>query len=621
MDAIDDYKGANLVDAVVQTCASIGCVKCKPNREICTTCEVVPGGYYLYQTVCVQYNAIPSGRGITTDGKILDCNEGIYCTNCQADYLTCIACNTGAGYYLKGTNCIHYSNADPGWGANRQNGLLVECANKPLCSDCEYDYRYCVQCATSTPQKLVFADTKCYYPAPAQRWGTGTSYLWEPCADAYCLDCTVDRTKCVICDASPGVERYSHANVCKLVTELPPARGADPGTGETYDCQSTGCIECSVDYTVCTSCNTTLKYYLNTDTSKCQYKDDIADYKGANLDTGRVAMCNSTGCLKCKDDRMICNECDTANDYWREETYCFHYTNAPKIPIGRGVSRSEGLVRHCTDTHCLDCFYDYTICLVCDKLNKFFLNVTDCTEDVAMPTGWGGNAATGVATRCTDTNCYRCNYDYRVCFQCNVSTPQMFVYKPTDVCRSPVLENLGVSNTYYWETCTDATYCKLCAADVNYCTNCYMGARPIAKFAYQGDCLVPSQMLPGKGSDWRDGTVQDCQSTGCIECSVDRLICKKCNTALDYWLDTAPAAQKCFFETDIIDYWGAKKDEGIIAMCNSTGCLKCKDDRMICNECDTVNDYWREETYCFHYTNAPRSRSAEVSTEKKDWTK
>src|SRR3990167_9102751 len=386
---------------------------------------------------------------------------------------------------------------------------------------------------------------------------------------------------------------------------MQPGKGSDWTSGTVQNCDSTGCIECSVDRLFCKACNTGLEYWLNRTTEKCVPVNQIVDYNGAKRDEGFIAPCNSTGCLLCKPDRMYCDECDSANNYWRENTYCFHYTLDPKIPIGRGVDRSGSkTVKHCTDTHCLNCFFDYTKCLTCDKAIKFYLNVTDCTEDVAMPSGWGGNLDTGVATLCQDTNCFKCNYDYRICFQCNVSSPQRYVYKPTDACASPPLENLGVSTTYYWETCTDATYCKYCAANVNYCTECYMAARSIAKFAYLGNCLVPAEMQPGKGSDWTSGTVQNCDSTGCIECSVDRLFCKACNTGLEYWLNRT--TEKCVPVNQIVDYNGAKRDEGFIAPCNSTGCLLCKPDRMYCDECDSANNYWRENTYCFHYTLDPK---------------
>ena len=93
-----------------------------------------------------------------------------------------------------------------------------------------------------------------------------------------------------------------------------------------------------------------------------------------------------------------------------------------------------------------------------------------------------------------------------------------------------------------------------------------------------------------------DGTLAECDSTGCTDCAADFETCDACNVVTGHYLNSTV----CVHQSGIEEGWGIKSADGTLAACTTTGCLECPTNYLTCQICDPSIDYYLNSSTCVH---------------------
>jgi hypothetical protein len=612
---IPSAKGANTVTGAVVNCQDTHCLLCKPDYSICTGCDT-GNSWYLDGTTCehpVSAPQIPSAKGANTvAGTVVSCQD-IHCLLCKVTYMTCTGCDMANSWYLDGSTCKHPTLSPQipnNFGANIGTGLVVPCQD-PMCSLCKSDYTTCTGCDLANNWFMDI--TICKHPTlspiiPNGKGGNTVTGQVELCQDSNCLLCAANYAVCTQCNTVSSW--YLDGTGCKhpsLAPQIPVSKGANTVTGTVVPCQDTHCLLCKVDYTVCTGCDTGSSWYLDGTTCKHPVSaPQIASGKGANTVTGAVVNCQDSNCLLCKADYSVCISCNTGSGWYLDGLVCMHAVSAPQIPSGKGPNTGTGLVVNCQDSHCLLCKSDYTICTGCDTGSSWYLDATTCKHPVSAPqiaSGKGANTVTGTVVNCQDTNCLLCKATYDTCTGCNTV---LGWYLNGVSCQhatlTPTIPDFFGANTGTGNVVScQVNHCKICKADYSVCTGC----DTVSGWYLNGNVCQNAASFPvGMGPNLVNGMVQTCTEPFCMKCSNSKLTCQGCQAALDYFLN--PNTTTCDPKSSIPDDFGPNVIPGTIEACHDPGCVKCKDDYMICTECRLATGYFLFGTGCIGMDNIPQ---------------
>src|SRR3990167_3529791 len=138
--------------------------------------------------------------------------------------------------------------------------------------------------------------------------------------------------------------------------------GVKVETGTIVPCQSTGCLDCKMNYQICVCCNTLSGYYL--DGTTCKTINLLSPNQGINSLLGTIAPCMQKGCRDCKANYQVCVACDTANGYCRDVTcdsvngYYRDGTTCKTqsmLGINQGINTALQTITSCRTAGCLDC--------------------------------------------------------------------------------------------------------------------------------------------------------------------------------------------------------------------------------------------------------------------------
>src|SRR3990167_4299439 len=231
----------------------------------------------------------------------------------------------------------------------------------------------CTGCYTGGYLDSTSAGNTCLTKAqfPSRNGADEALKRMKPCSDSNCVDCIDDYTVCVACDTVAKYYRSS-SNTCIYFQSITGSQGANLGTGGITNCASSGCLDCRADHTKCTTCNTGSNYYLDVASNACLLVSAIPDGKGADLTSGKVETCTSIGCKKCQADRTKCTECYIVSGYYLQTSSQFCFT-VPGMPARNVANSVTGLVTGCSDSNCIVCSSKYTECSSCDVNAQYFL--------------------------------------------------------------------------------------------------------------------------------------------------------------------------------------------------------------------------------------------------------
>ena len=511
---------------------------------ICTQC--VPGYYresLLPNNLCILPSSIPAGLGINEAIQLIQtCSEGTFCVYCRDNYAVCQGCDLDSQYYkLPNNTCIYIQNIQPGTGVDNTTANALSCSINN-CTECQYDYQGCTKCDTSVE-----------------------SYL----------------------DAT--------AHTCLYYTSIPSGKGANIDSGSFEVCQHPNCLQCKRNFTKCTSCDSSLFFYLDLAAKTCVHSNNIANRFGPDLTLNVIVGCNGIGCIKCNTNYQVCSNCDISSGYYLDLTsqQCVHIAD---IPLGKGADLVNGKVESCSQATCSNCQFNYTACIVCNTASGYYLQQSSgiCINFNDITAGSGANLDTGYIEICQYSNCDVCNLNFSQCQQCK-NTERYYVDTSTNLCVyvDDIVDFYGaslVSGTL--QTCNTPN-CKLCKADYTKCSGCD-SANGYFLNTTTSTCTTTSGLPAGFGPDLDQGILTTCLDGRCVNCKTNRAVCTKCNTLQLAYLES----DTCYDASTAPDGMGLDLETSFLEVCAVESCKGCSVDYRVCTECYESMGYYLEDRNC-----------------------
>jgi hypothetical protein len=617
---LDNGYGPDLTTGKVETCVDTHCLNCRPDIQYCYGCDTA-NGYYLDTTTytCTHYLSIATGYGANLGtGQIALCVLS-NCVNCQQDNSVCTTCDTANSYYKNVTDgtCVNIASLAVNYGMNTANNQEIAPCSESHCTNCAADYTTCLGCDTANLYFLNLATHQCKLNSTlANGYGPDlTTGKVETCVDTHCLNCRPDIQYCYGCDTANGYYLDTTTYTCTHYLSIATGYGANLGTGEITPCQDTQCSSCQVDYTQCAGCETANFYYLNQTSFSCILNTAIIDSYGPQLSDGTIQACATPHCLKCKTDNLVCTGCDVPNLYYLKtaDATCIYYS---MIDDSMGPNLATGIVEVCTEAHCQLCKSDKTACTGCDTTNHYFLNTTDntCLLDSTIIGGFGADLATGHISPCSDANCLTCNLNYLQCQACDTSN-LYYLNTSAFTCtfQSLIPATYGANVTSGTiDPCVD-THCLLCRQTNLECRGC-----DTANFYYlnqtSSTCIHRNDIITGYGAKLSNGEIDVCTDANCLDCRSDNQVCAGCNTANFYYLDSTSGT--CILNTNIVSRFGPNLATGVIESCADANCVACNINKDVCTACDLAGDYFQDQATgdCTYLTSIPPGKGANRTT-------
>ena len=488
---IPDGFGFDTISTVFQPCMASNCVDCRHSKNVCMQCA---SGHYLFNTTaCYSVASMPPGYGVYSTYAI-KCKPA-NCATCTISAIACTQCQTG--YKLNSGQCV-FDSDHLYQGFNSATGTLVSCSD-PNCKDCKANYQICVSCRTDTlPVFVKAANGSCVPPySLPSGYGTTATFTLAACTDTNCKNCSDDNTVCVECKAAP-VQYYVVGTACVRSYSLPLGWGANL-TGTTngslvYPCQESFCSNCSVDYSKCSVCQTGTYLY----TSICQLPQDLPTGVGPVPTSSPpvTAACSDLNCDDCKQDYTVCRKCKAGllpQLFASTAGICVPRTS---IVAGFGACAANFSVQPCTSTFCAVCQSDFQVCTQCKATNSpnRYLFGGQCLTSNQLPNGYGPGPTAMVPTSCADTNCLNCSMAYNSCVSCSpLASPPVFKHGNTCVLPASLPDFFGADLDSLQSTfCIDPN-CQQCRHDYKVCTKC-LNNGSTSYYLFQGGCFTNSSL-------------------------------------------------------------------------------------------------------------------------------
>ena len=218
----------------------------------------------------------------------------------------------------------------------------------------------------------VPAPRRCLPPTkfPPQTGMKNTSMTFETCTTSSCSECTYNHAKCQRCDIANGYYSYETptADYCLKKKDFPARHGLDITKTKAIKCQDMYCTDCLESFEVCVKCDMASEAYLLIDF--CVLKSQIPNGQGPNLLTGRVEPCRHPGCIQCKFDIDICENC-FVQQRWYLDSELHICKNSDEFGPTEGPDVLKGLVMPCQDLACVNCKLNHKECLECKSQDMF----------------------------------------------------------------------------------------------------------------------------------------------------------------------------------------------------------------------------------------------------------
>jgi hypothetical protein len=630
--------GPNTVTGIIERCTDTNCQECYTNIKSCTKCFTP---YYLYlggtiSSKCLLKSEITAGLGINGQ-NVVDCSPSKNCGTCVNNYLVCESCKpaTSPQFYYEPTSstCIQYTSIAATYGGNDITYIVTRCQQHPDCKLCQKSYTECTSCDYTTRNMYLDISSKiCILKTNIiARFGASNSNgTIEPCQEANCVDCQLDFTVCKACDTSVGFYFNPSNSTCVHFSLIETSKGANQATGRVENCVSTGCLDCKSDINNCTKCDKDGLYYLDAATNKCYYWDQIANFYGANLDTGVIDPCSKTHCMKCNQNYLNCLYCDYSNG-WYYDPDSLKCVEVKEIGNNMGACSKAGgtcvvgTVSQCTQTGCLLCQADNSLCTKCDRESGYYYknasipSITQtCTNYLQLSDGVGADPLTGGTMKCSDPGCMKCQESYLSCTLCNNGGSPPYYLDTTNPgiaakCTSinEVRDGYGINTVNnVIEACADS-HCLSCKYNYTKCVQCSTNDLYYLE-PNSSTCLHYSDIPNGFGPNLdtfpspnpKFGVIEGCQMPYCLICNMDYRSCSGCDMTQDYFL-SKDSPKECVKVNTIAPGLGGDREQGTVEFCEQSQCLLCQYDTTICTKCDLKKDYYIEVGRCYSVLNAP----------------
>lgn len=509
--------GVNTTSRTIEVCSDPNCLNCTWNVRICYNCNTTNQHFWEPASWrCLNQDSFPLKFGLDTTYSIISRCVDPNCLECPNDTSNCTKCDTDNGWYLDqpAAKCITVSQVAASFGIDVLTGKVVACVH-PKCLDCKQDHKKCAQCDVVSEYYLNQTSADCQTPSqfdPGYGLKVATLEIAK-CDDPNCLICQTNTQLCNICNVASGWYLNTTSAKCQNPTEFAEGYGLNlrnRASPTIRPCKHPYCLECSFQIENCTRCDWANNHYLNTTTKDCQVPQSFSSGFGVNKFSQTIDICRDSHCLDCHTDIQICTECNPTGG-WYLNTGNGACQRPEQFPSGFGVNHERQTMDPCTDAFCVDCRMNNAICLKCDTDKNYFLNETSqkCQAPESFSSGWGVNLTSRKIVGCQDPRCTNCSYNYELCLGCDTAE-QYFLHTDKTcikVTSSLPLMRVGANLlSGRIEPCTDPS-CDSCVLDVNQCNGCDF----LNGFKMQGQVCVQSTSerpkLKTTESRFRDRTV------------------------------------------------------------------------------------------------------------------
>ena len=497
------------------------CLYCLDNYAFCNLCDN-PNFYYGLDGICYSIPTVPNGYGLDLASFLfVRCLQQTECLRCGANHLECSVCDNSAGYYLLGVTCYNFATVPNTFGLNTISLVFQTCASVG-CVKCAADRSICTQC--NNTQGYFLLNGQCYTLASVPNgFGLDTTLnIFVSCAATGCTNCAANKDTCTSCNNSAGL--FILVSICYSTSNVPSKYGLDSVSSKFVDCISFGCLQCSTDYRICSTCDTAGGSYLLN--SQCYTTANMPSGYGLDTVSSVIKSCVVAGCLSCRSDFSKCATCNNLAGYYLLSDTCYTISS---VPSGFGVDSIVKVMKSCSSTGCIDCGSNYLQCQTCDSALGFFKLGSACYTTVSVPFGFGFNPATNTFAPCAaGSACLDCRGGYTVCSQCS----QGYYYlENTQTCYSTLTIPGGHgldTGLNLFVACDEAPSCTQCSNDYSFCTNCNTDGEV---FAFNGKCIQISEIPKGYGVDTVAKVVLPCADKDCEACALDYMKCTRCTAS------------------------------------------------------------------------------------------
>jgi hypothetical protein len=598
-------------------CTEPECHNCLNNFAVCNTCDYIDGFYMNTNvTQCQHFSSAPDGYGADLTLKILATCTISNCKNCKPDRDVCDLCNTTAGYFknLTANSCQHLSTASEGSGVRAVDSTYQTCSTAN-CRQCFADFAACTLCNDSALYYKNTTNGQCEHVATAPP-GFGpdlVAYSYQPCTDLHCYDCRLNKSLCTLCNASANyfLNTSTTPGHCQHVSTFYDGFGVNTDTKIIEPCTDPNCQKCAADKNNCTQCWISQFYYMNTTSKICQLNSTFVEGYGANLTNNNVEACQDPHCRNCVIDNGVCAKCNETAGYYMNTSFhvCQHKSN---VENGFGINATSFNYEPCIDFNCDICVFNNSLCSLCKIDLGYNLNLTTnlCQLWPTSEDGFGANLETNRLEPCTDPNCQKCAADKNNCTQCWISR-DYYMNTTTNVCLALNESNPGfrIANGTYYEPCDDRN-CKDCQADRATCVLCQTNnsyfMNTTAKL-----CELNTTQPPGFGVDAAVYAYRACADPNCFTCIRDFANCTFCNETAAFFMNKT----SLLCESNATRASGFRINEtGHYERCALHHCLNCEKDREVCTYCDPGLGFYLIDNLCVMFkTNSSVSQTSMFS--------
>jgi hypothetical protein len=619
-----------VVDRYTSTCSVWNCDICNLDYLKCQKCS---SGLWVYTisnpTQCRNAGYTMSGSpsfGPDLSGNYyLPCQDS-NCYYCSNDYTKCTYCKPSYYVYPPNSTCVNSSNVPIGYGINGGSSTLSACMPSKNCKTCVNYYAICDSCSLENGYYLYTPSSnpsgrQCLLPAnfPNGFGADDASVTAKLCAVTGCLLCNLNYQQCTKCDVSNKYYLETSLNTCVYVDNISYNFGADirnPSPDNTYGqivaCQETWCDNCRADFTVCLTCDESAHYYLNATSGNCILYTDIIPGYGPNLVNKHIEACQSTSCIDCHTDILMCTKCNATEYYFLDvlQNKCFYFS---QIPNGYGGSSDTGLITPCQLANCLSCQQNYIYCSQCnytadwyyDQNSQTCVTPPDITNYFGACTKTGLSCIIGTVYQCYIEGCLICQKDNTQCEKCDKDAGYYYkddtVYTLPKVCNDYNTLPSGIGADLVSgkiKLCTDPG-CSKCQANYQLCLECkYTENPPFYLDPLTERCTLLKDVSDGYGVNVDTHIIDSCVDPKCTDCKNNITFCTRCDTNSFYYLDTS--TNSCVYVDNIAQGFGANilpypvpnPQFGKVVACGKPNCLFCQSDYTVCTGCDMNNDYF-----------------------------
>jgi hypothetical protein len=450
--------------------------------------------------------------------------------------------------------------------------------------------------------------------------GTGNNFQSYTITFDLCLH----RSSTIVCEECfSGYYRLTEmsGNKCISLADTPAGFGKDATATIPLirACSSSFCDNCVSDYTICTACSTKDKYYLDTVTSKCVYVLNIPAGFGANSELGTVVPCNqAAACQLCQSNYSICTQCDKASKWYLQQDTgkCLSPADMPKK---FGANLVNGFVEGCTSVGCIYCSDNINLCTGCDSTSLYYLDkvASTCIYVDDISPGKGADLTDNTIKSCADSaHCLICNTNIQKCTSCDhISLYYLDTTLNSCVYVDDIAGGYGADLTDYQIKVCDDTECSRCNNNISICKLCDYASLYYLNTT-SNSCVYVQNIQSGYGADLTTYEIGTCSDVHCTDCNTNIVQCGSCDFSSLFYLNTTSSS--CTYFENIPSGFGPDLFDNTIKQCKDAHCITCNTDNTNCSLCDFSNLYYLDTTTlaCIYVDNIQSGQGADLTDYK-----